>query len=63
MLYIKNGDTVLLSNEDVSLEAIANVNNRCQPGGVVVPRISDLQRVNAFYGTDGGPASVKISKV
>ena len=62
-LAIKNGDTVLLSSEDVSLEAIANVNNRCQPGGVVVPRISDLQKVNAFFGTDGAPASVKIRKV
>ena len=61
-LAIKNGDTVLLSTEDVSLEATANVNNRCQPGGVVVPRISDLQRVNSLFGIDGAPASVKIRK-
>jgi hypothetical protein len=62
-LAIKNGDMVLLSAANISLEATANVNNRCQSGGVVVPRISDLQGVNALFGTDGAPALVKIRKV
>jgi predicted molibdopterin-dependent oxidoreductase YjgC len=62
-LGIEDGDTVLLSAENVNLEATAKVNNRCQSGGVVVPRISDEQGVNGLIGVDGGMAWVEIRKV
>ncbi len=62
-LAIKEGDTVLLTAEDVTLEATASVNGRCQPGGVVVPRVSDWQGVNGLVGVDGGPAWVGVRKV
>ena len=62
-LAIKEGDTVLLSVEDVTLEATASVSNRCRPGGVVVPAVSDWQGVNALVGSDGGPAWVEVRKV
>jgi predicted molibdopterin-dependent oxidoreductase YjgC len=62
-LAIKEGDSVLLTAEDVTLEATASVNGRCQPGGVVVPRISDWQGVNALIGVDGAPAWVGVRKV
>jgi predicted molibdopterin-dependent oxidoreductase YjgC len=62
-LAIKEGDSVLLTAENVTLEATASVNGRCQPGGVVVPRISDWQGVNALIGVDGAPAWVGVRKV
>ena len=62
-LGIQDGDTVLLSAENVNLEATAKVNNRCQSGGVVVPRVSDEQGVNGLIGADGGTAWVQVRKV
>lgn len=62
-LSIKDGDTVLLSVEGVTMEATASVGNRCQPGGVVVPAVSDWQGVNGLIGIDGGPAWVEVRKV
>ncbi len=62
-LGIQNGDTVLLSAQDVTLKATASVNNRCQSGGVVVPRVSDWQGVNGLIGADGGSAWVEVRKV
>ncbi len=62
-LGIRDGDTVLLSAQDVTLKATASVNNRCQSGGVVVPRASDWQGVNGLIGADGGPAWVEVRKV
>ena len=62
-LGIQDGDTVLLSAENVNLEATAKVNNRCQSGGVVVPRVSDEQGVNGLIGADGGTAWVEVRKV
>jgi len=62
-LAIKEGDSVLLTAENVTLEATASVNGRCQPGGVVVPRVSDWQGVNALIGVDGAPAWVGVRKV
>jgi NADH-quinone oxidoreductase subunit G len=62
-LAIKEGDTVLLTVEEVMLEATASVSDRCQPGGVVVPRISDLQGVNSLVGIDGAPAWVGVRKI
>jgi NADH-quinone oxidoreductase subunit G len=62
-LGIKDGDAVLLSSNNVNLEATAKVNNRCQPGGVVVPRISDEQGINGLAGVEGGPIFVEVRKV
>jgi predicted molibdopterin-dependent oxidoreductase YjgC len=62
-LGIEDGDTVLLLAENAKLEATAKVNNRCQSGGVVVPRVSDEQGVNGLIGVDGGMAWVEIRKV
>ena len=62
-LAIKEGDTVLLTLEEVMLKATASVSDRCQPGGVVVPRVSDWQGVNSLIGVDGVPAWVGVRKV
>ena len=62
-LGIQDGNTVLLSAENINLEAIARVDNRCQSGGVVVPRVSDEQGVNGLIGADGGTAWVQVRKV
>jgi NADH-quinone oxidoreductase subunit G len=62
-LTIKEGDTVLLTAEDITLEATASVNGRCQPGGVIVPRVSDLHRVNSLIGFNGAPVWVDVKKV
>ncbi|MBT6854796.1 MAG: molybdopterin-dependent oxidoreductase, partial [Nitrospina sp.] len=62
-LGIQDGNTVLLSAENVNLEATAKVDNRCQPGGVVVPRVSDGQRVNGLISADGNTAWVEVRKV
>jgi len=62
-LGIQDGNTVLLSVDDTTLEAIAKVDDRCQAGGVIVPRVSDEQRVNSLVGTEGGMAWVTVRKV
>jgi NADH-quinone oxidoreductase subunit G len=62
-LGIKNGDTVLLTTDNARLEATASVNGHCQAGGVVVPRVSDEQGVNALINVEGGPAWVEVRKV
>lgn len=62
-LAVKEGDTVLLSAADVTLEATASVSDRCQSGGIVVPQVSDLQGVNSLIGIDGAPAWVGVRKV
>jgi NADH-quinone oxidoreductase subunit G len=62
-LGIQDGDTVLLSSGKINLEAAAKVNDRCQSGGVVVPRVSDEQGVNALVDMDGAPTYVEVRKV
>ncbi len=62
-LGIQDGNTILLSSAGATLEAIAKVDNRCQPGGIVVPRISDEQGTNGLIGRDGGLAWVEVRKV
>jgi NADH-quinone oxidoreductase subunit G len=62
-LGIQDGHTVLLASEGVTLEATAKVNNRCQAGGVVVPRVSEEQGLNGLIGLEGGPAWVQVRKI
>jgi NADH-quinone oxidoreductase chain G len=62
-LGIKDGDPVLLAAGNVSLEAMAKISDRCQPGGVVMPRVSDEQGVNDLTALDGSPTYVKVRKV
>ncbi len=62
-LSIKEGDTILLTTKDVTLEAKASVNGRCKPGGIIVPRVSDLQGLNGLIGADGSSAWVSVRKV
>ncbi len=62
-LGVRDGDAIVLSAASVNVEAVAKVDNRCQSGGVVVPRVSDEQGANGLIDADGGAAWVKVSKV
>lgn len=44
-LQLKNGDDVAVVSGDAQVKAQVEVSNRCNPGGVVLPRISDEQGV------------------
>ncbi|MBT6346976.1 MAG: NADH-quinone oxidoreductase subunit NuoG [Nitrospina sp.] len=62
-LGIQDGNAILLSVSNARLEATAKVDNRCQPGGVLVPKVSDEQEVNSLIGLQGGPTWVEVRKV
>ena len=38
-----NGDQAILEANGVEVKAIVEVSNRCNPGAVIVPRVSDDQ--------------------
>jgi len=42
-LKLSNGDQALLTANGVDLEANVEVSNRCNPGAIVVPKVSDDQ--------------------
>ena len=58
-----NGDKVRLYANEIELEAEVVLENRCEAGGVVVPKISDEQGVNGLASLDGKPVWLDIKKV
>ena len=60
---MSNGDKVRLYANEIELEAEVVLENRCEAGGVVVPKISDEQGVNGLASLDGKPVWLDIKKV
>ena len=60
---VSNGDKVRLYANEIELEAEVVLENRCEAGGVVVPKISDEQGVNGLASLDGKPVWLDIKKV
>ena len=62
MLGVKAGDEVTVTANGSEVKAEVAIDNRCNPGGVVLPRISDEQGVMNLVAS-GQPVSwVKIKK-
>jgi predicted molibdopterin-dependent oxidoreductase YjgC len=62
-MNVGDGDAVRVLGNGMEINAEVKVDNRCQAGGVVVPKISDEQGVNGLENLDGSPAWVSIEKV
>ena len=60
---VSNGDKVRLYANEIELEAEVVLENRCEAGGVIVPKISDEQGVNGLASLDGKPVWLDIKKV
>ncbi len=60
-LGLKNGDDVIVVSGDTQVRAEVEISGKCNPGGVVLPRISDEQGVLGLAGADG-ISSVEIRK-
>ena len=58
-----DGDTVCLYSNEIKIEAEVIVDNRCESGGVVVPKISDEQGVNGLANLDNEPVWLDIKKI
>ena len=58
-----DGDTVCLYSNEIKIEAEVVVDNRCESGGVVVPKISDEQGVNGLANLDNEPVWLDIKKI
>ena len=60
-LGLSNGDGALLKANGIEVEAIVEISNRCNPGAVVVPKVSDDQRLLGLV--DSEPVSwVEVKK-
>lgn len=52
-LGIKTGDSVLVTSGGASVRVKAMVSNQCNPGGVIMPKVSDCQGIMALAGDNG----------
>ena len=60
-LGLKDGDEAVLVSDNTEVRGVVEISNRCNPGGVVVPKVSDEQGV--FGLADRGPVSwVEVRK-
>ncbi len=62
-MNVGDGDSVRIVGAGAEINAEVKVDNRCQAGGVVVPKISDEQGINGLQNLDGSPAWVSVEKV
>ena len=60
---VNDGDFIRVLGNGMEIDAEVKVDNRCQEGGIVVPKISDEQGVNGLETLDGSLAWVSIEKV
>ena len=60
---VSDGDQVLLCANGIEIEAEVIVDNRCEAGGVVVPKISDEQGINGLANLDGKTVWLDVKKV
>ena len=61
-LGVSNGDQVKIKAGDEEISAEAAVTNRCNPGGVVAPNISDEQGIMALVSSEDAVTRVRIEK-
>ena len=61
-LKLKNDDDVTLVSGDTEVKAQVEISNRCNPGGVVLPRISDEQGVLGLMTAGEAISWVEIRK-
>jgi NADH-quinone oxidoreductase subunit G len=61
-LKLKNEDEVVVTAGGTEVSAQVEISNRCNPGGVVLPNISDEQGVWGLTDNRGGVTWVKIKK-
>ncbi len=61
-LGVKDDDAVTVVAGDSEVEAQVEISNRCNPGGVVLPRISDEQGVFGLVNRMDGVSCVEIRK-
>ena len=54
---------MLYGANEIEIEAEVIVDNRCEAGGVVVPKISDEQGINGLANLDGKPVWLDVKKV
>jgi len=62
-LKLKSGDDVVVVSGDTQVEAQVEISNRCNPGGVVLPNISDEQGVWGLADNRDSVTWVEIHKV
>jgi NADH-quinone oxidoreductase subunit G len=60
-LKLSNGDQAVIKANGVDVGATVEVSNRCNPGAVVVPRISDDQGLLGLT-RSGGVSWVEVKK-
>ena len=61
-LSLEDGDEVKIASNGSEINAKVEVSDACNPGGVVVPRVSDEQEVCALANHDGSMTWVTIRK-
>ncbi len=61
-MRVKTGDVVSVMSGDVTLSAVAAVSNSCNPGGVIIPNVSDDAGVMALANGDGSIAWVLVKR-
>lgn len=63
-LGVKNGDNVFVAGttSGVCVKSEVMVSNRCNPGGVVMPRVSDEESISSLESDNGSVAWVKVSR-
>lgn len=61
-LRIKTGDDVVVTSGGASIKAKVVVSNKCNSGGVVMPGVSDDQRIMSLASDDGSVAWVQIAR-
>ncbi len=61
-LGVSNGDQVKVKAGDEEISAEAAVTNRCNPGGVIVPYISDEQGIMKLVISEGAVTRVRVEK-
>ncbi|MFQ5449755.1 MAG: NADH-quinone oxidoreductase subunit NuoG [Nitrospinaceae bacterium] len=62
ILGLQNGDEVWIESGKAQVKAEVEISNRCNPGAVVVPRISDEQGVGGLVSGGGSADWVEIHK-
>jgi len=61
-LGLKTGDRVRVLSGGAAIKAEVEVSNACNPGGMVIPKVSDRQGVWSLANADGSAAWARIEK-
>jgi predicted molibdopterin-dependent oxidoreductase YjgC len=61
-LGVKSGDPVVLVSGQTEVRAEAKISNRCNPGGVLAPKVSDEQGIMELLSGLGSTGEVEVRK-